>query len=266
MPPHFSSSTGAPWYTVRAPRGDPWATVGNVVVKIRRRPSGDLAFCVRSPQDASRVIERRSADAYTGTPAWRRSCDSRAVTREAPFDDPATDTDDRAGIRRLAPWIPHSSINRAGLSWRSSHDAQTSRWILLSQFIVQIDWFITIGQGKKQKGRAAKHVKQRGEKSPRRPGLVKLMNRLQVKSLVKTHSLKLTVGTKTQRPRNSQSRSQIDRISRSQPSSANTRVFTTWAILTTRTRRREISWSSSSPSPCSRAVSVFFHSNIILKR
>ena len=47
--------------------------------------------------------------------------------REAPFDDPVIETDDRAGIRRLAPWIPHSSINRAGLSWRSSQDAQTSR-------------------------------------------------------------------------------------------------------------------------------------------
>ena len=78
-------------------------------------------------------------------------------------------------------------------------------------------------------------------------GWWKLMNRLQVKSLVKTHSLKLTVGTKTQQPRNSQSRSQIDRISRSQPSSANTRVFTICPILTTWTRRREISWSSSSP-------------------
>ena len=127
MPPHFSSSTGAAWDTILAPRGDPWATVGNVAAKIRRRPNGDLAFSVRSPHDASSVIERRSADAYKGTPAWRRSCDSRAVTREAPLDDPAISTDDRAGIRRLTPWIPQSSINRAGLSWRSSQDAQTSR-------------------------------------------------------------------------------------------------------------------------------------------
>ena len=39
--------------------------------------------------------------------AWRPSCDSRAVTREAPFDDPAIATDDCAGILRLTPWIPH---------------------------------------------------------------------------------------------------------------------------------------------------------------
>ena len=145
MPPHFSSSGG-----------DPWATVGNVAVKIRRRSNGDLAFSVRWPHDASRVIEWRSADAYKGTHAWWRSCDSRAVIREAPFDDPAIETDDRKGIRRLTPWIPHSSINRAGLWWRSSQDAQTSRWILLSQFIVQIDWVITMGQGKKQKGKSGK--------------------------------------------------------------------------------------------------------------
>ena len=156
MPPHFSSSASAPWDTVRSMRGDPWATVGNLAVKIHRGPNGDLAFSVRWPHDASRVIERRSADAYKGTPAWWPSCDSRAVTREAPFDDPAIATVDRAGIRQLTPWIPHSSINRAGLSWRSSQDAQTSRWILLSQFIVQIDWFITKGQGKKQKSKSGK--------------------------------------------------------------------------------------------------------------
>ena len=116
MPPHFSSSAGFPWDTVRAPCGDQWATVGNLAVKIHRRPNGDLAFSVRSPRDASRVIERRSADAYKGTPAWRRSCDPaipRTVTHEMPFDDPAIATDDHAGIRRLTPWIPHSSINKS---------------------------------------------------------------------------------------------------------------------------------------------------------
>ena len=264
MPPHFSSSAGAPWDTVRSLSGDPWATVGKVAVKIRRRLNGDLAISIRWPHDASRVIEWRSADAYKGTPTWRPSCDSCAVTHEAPFDDPATATEDRARIRWLTPWTPHSCINRAGLTWRSSQDAHTSRWILLSQFIVQTDWFITMAKERNRRARVAKHVKQRVEKSPRWPGLVKLMDHLQVKSQVKT------VGMKTQRPRNSQSRSQIDRISRSQPSSANTRVFTTCPILTTRTRRREISWSSSSPSPCSvqstaRAVCVFFHSTIILK-
>ena len=43
----------------------------------------------------------------------------------------------------------------------------------------------------------------------------------------------------TGRP-NSQSRSQMSRINRSQRSSANTRASTTCPILTTRTRRREV--------------------------
>ena len=137
MPRRFSSSAGTPWDTVRAPRSDLWATVGNLAEKIRQQPNGDRPFSVRSSPDASRVIERRSADAYKGSPVWRRSCDSRSVTREAPFDDLPISTDDRAGIRRLTPWIPHSSI-KAGLSWRSSQDAQTSRWILLSQFMFRL--------------------------------------------------------------------------------------------------------------------------------
>ena len=137
MPHRFSSSGGAPWDTVRAPCGDPWATVGNLAEKIHLRPNGDRPFSVRSSPDASHVIERRSADAYKGSPVRRRSCDSRTVTREAPFDDPPISTDNRAGIRRLTPWIPHSSI-KAGLSWRSSQDEQTSRWILLWQFMFRL--------------------------------------------------------------------------------------------------------------------------------
>ena len=137
MPPRFSSSAGAPWDTVQSPRGDLWATVANLAEKIPRRPNGDRQFSVRSLPDASCVIERRSADGYKGSPAWRRSCDSCVVTHEALFDDPPISMDDRAGIRRLTLWIPHSSI-KAGLLWRSSQDAQTSRWILLLQFMFRL--------------------------------------------------------------------------------------------------------------------------------
>ena len=103
MPQRFSSSGGDLWDTVGWPRGDPWATVGNLAKKIRRRPNGDRRISVRSPPDVSRVIERRSADAYKGRPIWRRSADARAATREAPPDHLTISTDDRTGIRRLPP-------------------------------------------------------------------------------------------------------------------------------------------------------------------
>ena len=66
MPPHFVSSGGAPWDTVRSLRGDRGATVRNVAEKIRRSSNGDPAIAVRWPHDDPRVIERRSADAYKG--------------------------------------------------------------------------------------------------------------------------------------------------------------------------------------------------------
>ena len=216
MPPHFSSCAGAPCDIVRSPSGDPWATVGNAAVKICWRPNGDLAFSVRWPHDASRVIERRSADAYKGTPTWRDSCDSSAVTCEAPFDDPAIETDDRAGIRRLTPWIPHSSINKAGLWWRSSQDAQTSRWILLSQFIVQIDWFITMGQGNKHKSKSGKP-----RETARREEPETAQGWWSWWTVYKSRARWRQWGWKHSNPENSQNRSQIDRISRSQRSSAN---------------------------------------------
>ena len=84
---------------------------GSTLFLIRRRPVGHRPIpeqrsvghrrkcSSKNPHDASRVIERRSADTYKGAHAWRPSCDSRGVTREVLFDDPAIAMDDRAGIR-----------------------------------------------------------------------------------------------------------------------------------------------------------------------
>ena len=130
-----------------------------------------------------------------------------------------------------------------------------------TQFIVQIysDLFSKIcAKERSLRPRAGNHVKQQGEKSPRRPGLVEVTNRLQVKCHVKT------VEMKKQHGRNSHSRSQTNRTGRSRRSSVNTRAFTICPTRTTRIKRREQSWSSSSPSPCSRVVSVFLHSILIL--
>ena len=133
----FSSSAGTQWDPVRSPLGDPWATVGNLAEKIHRRPNGDQPFSARSSQDPSRIIVRRSTDGYKGKPIGQRSADSHVVTRKAPLDDPPINTDDRAEIHRLTFWIPHSSI-KAGLLWMNSQDEQTSRWILLSQFMFRL--------------------------------------------------------------------------------------------------------------------------------
>ena len=148
MPQRFYSSGGTPRDTVRSPHGDLWATVRNLVEKIRRRPNGDQGISVRSSRDSSRVIERRSTDVYKGKLAGRWPADSRAFTCRSPQDHPAVTTDDRTGICRFTSWIPHSSI-KAGLLWRISQDEQTSRWTLWSQFMFK---FTNNEQSKDEQG------------------------------------------------------------------------------------------------------------------
>ena len=100
--------------------------------------------------DSSRMIERRSTDIYKGKPAGRWPANSRAFTCRSPQDHPAVSMDDHAGICRFTSWIPHSSI-KAGLWWMISQDEHTSRWILLSQFMLQFK-FTNNGQSKEEQG------------------------------------------------------------------------------------------------------------------
>ena len=110
-------------------------------------------------------------------------------------------------------------------------------------------------QERSKRPRAGNHVKQ-GEKSQRRSVLVELV-RLQGKNLQ-------TVTMKTPDALNSPSRSQMSRTNRLLRSSANTRASMICLTRTTKTRTREGAWSCSSPRPCSRVVSVFFHSFLML--
>ena len=57
---------------------------------------------------------------------------------------------------------------------------------------------------------------------------------------------------------------QTSRTNRSLRSSATTRASMICHTRTTKTRTREGAWSCSSPSPCSRVVSVFFHSFVLM--
>ena len=150
MPHRFYSSGGIRWDTVRSPHGNLWATVGNVAEKNRRRPNRDRALSARAPRDSSRMIARSSSDLYKVKLAGRWRADSRAVTCRWPQDHPAVYTDDRAGICQFTSWITHSSI-KAGLWWMISQDEQTSRWILLSQFMLQFK-FTNNRQSKEEQG------------------------------------------------------------------------------------------------------------------
>ena len=136
MPHQFYTSGSIRWDTIRSPHGDLWATVGNLVEKKCIRPNGDRPLSARSLRDSSRMIARISSDLYKVKLAGRWRADSQAVTCRWPQDHPAVYTDYHAGICRFTSWITHSSI-KAGLWWMISQDEQTSRWILLSQFMLR---------------------------------------------------------------------------------------------------------------------------------
>ena len=107
-------------------------------------------------------------------------------------------------------------------------------------------------QERSKRPRAGNHVKQT-EKSQRRPVLVELV-RLQVKNLQ----------TVMMNALNSPSPSQTSRTNRLLRSSANTCASMICDTRTTKTRTGEGAWCCSSPRPCSRVVSVFFHSFLML--
>ena len=140
MPERFYSSSGIPWATVR-----------NLVEKKRLRPKRDLPLSVRPPLDSPLMIARRSNGVYKRKLAGGDSqipCRSPICHRSIIARLP---TSDRRGICRFPPWIPHSSI-KAGLWWMSSQDEQTSRWILLLQFITLRFKFRNNGQGNQEEG------------------------------------------------------------------------------------------------------------------
>ena len=150
MPERFYSSGGIPWDTIRSPHGDPWATVQNLAEKNCRQPNGDWPLSVRSLRDSSRMIAQRSSDVYKGKLAGRWFADSQAITCRSPQDHPAVYMGDHAGISWFPLWIPHNSI-KVGLWWMISQDEQTSRWILLLQFILRFK-FRNNGQAKQEEG------------------------------------------------------------------------------------------------------------------
>ena len=256
MPQRFSSSAGTPWDPVWSPLGDPWATVGNLAGKICRRPNGDRGISVRSSGTSSRVLERRSTDVYKGKLAGRWPADSRAFICRSPHGDHGWSHRDLS-IHLLDPSQQCKSRTLVDELTRRA-DLKVDTTIAVH---VSIDRFLTMGPHKRTKAKNAKahETSRREEGDTARAGEADEPSTSQEPEDPVDAGVSGDDDTST---RNSISLSQTNRTSWSQPSSPNTQCFTTGPIRTIRTRRREISWPSSLPSPCSQVVSVFFHSNI----
>ena len=151
MHQQIHSSGGIPRDTVRLPLGDPWATVWNIAEKKRRRPNGDQPLSVQPPRGAPQIIAWRTTGVYKRKLTGWRLADFKPITSRSPLDHARFPTGDRPGICRCPPWTPHSSI-KAGLWWMSSQDKQTSRWILLLQFITLTFKYRNNGQGRQEEG------------------------------------------------------------------------------------------------------------------
>ena len=151
MPQRFSSSASTPWDPVWSQLGDPWATVGYLAEKIRRRPNGHRGISVQSSRASSRVMERRSTNVYKGKLTGRRPSDSRAFICRSPHGDHGWSHGDQS-IHLLDPSQQYKSRTLVDEITRRA-DLKVDTTIAVH---VSIDRFLTMGPQKRTKGKNAK--------------------------------------------------------------------------------------------------------------